>query len=132
MNDVDLDAAVARDELVYAVFVPSAAFIRKELFDLAEEAGLEGDGGKAVALVHACLFRSDLVRRLRSWGEIERFATLGDAIAWCSARNLRFHDTSWSEPATAVMLKALRLCRQKHYLPGGSFFGEAAPEDDEQ
>lgn len=110
MNDAGFDAVVARGEFVYAVFVPSAAFVREELFDLAEEGGFKGD--EAFALVHCCLFRSDLVAELRRWGEIERFSTRRHAVAWCRGCNLRFVDTAWDEAAAAMMLKTIVLFQQ--------------------
>lgn len=112
MNDADLDAVVARGEFVYAVFVPSAAFVREVLFDLAEEGGFKGDGDEAFALVHCCLFRSGLVAELRRWGEIERFSTRRHAVAWCRGCNLRFVDTAWDMAAAAMMCKTIVLLQQ--------------------
>lgn len=116
MDDADLDAVIDRGEFVYAVFVPSAAFVREELFELAEEGGFKGDGNEAFALVHCCLFRSDLVVELRRWGEIERFSTRRHAVAWCHGCNLRFADTAWDETAAAMMLKTILLFRQMYRL----------------
>lgn len=110
MNDTDLDAVVARGEFVYAVFVPSAAFVREVLCDLAEEGGLKGD--EAFALVHCCLFRSGLVAELRRWGEIERFSTRRHAVAWCHGCNLRFVDTAWDMAAAGMMRKTIVLLQQ--------------------
>lgn len=111
MDDAHLDAMIARGERIYAVFVPSAAFVREELFGFAEEAGLRGDGGEAFALVHACSFRSDLVLDLRRWGEIERFPTLREAVAWCRACKVRPLIAQQNDSAAAMILKTLLLYR---------------------
>jgi hypothetical protein len=123
MNKADLDAVVARGEFIYAVFVPSAAFVREELFDLAEEGGFQGDGEEAFALIHCCLFRSDLVAELRRWGEIERFPTRRVAVAWCRGCNLRFVDTAWDGAAATMMHKTIlllrQICRPRGETPAG-------------
>ncbi len=110
MYDASLDSIVARGEFVYAVFVPSPAFVLETLFDLAEAGGLEGE--EAFALIHCCQFRSNLLPEFRRLGEIERFPTRRIAVAWCRGCGLRFADTALNAAAAAMMLRSVVLIQQ--------------------
>lgn len=114
MEDANFDALIAEGKTIYAVFVPAAWFVRAELAPYAEEAGLGGDGGEAFALVHPCQFRSDLVRELRQWGEIERFRSLREALTWCRACKLRWLATDENDGAAAMILKTVILYRRMY------------------
>lgn len=101
------------EAFIHVVFVPSPAYTREHFADFAESLRLYEVWGTEFALVHrSWLFDLDdaLAACLGTHGEIARFATADEAVAWCRRRGLPVFRTNVHYIAMAMMARTLVLC----------------------